>query len=198
MTSWWSFRAGAQWRHPQGPGSTIEGLDDHPVVHVAYPDAKAYAAWAGERLPTEAEWGLAASGGHDARDYAWGQELAPGGQMLANYWQGQFPVTNLAVDGYERTSPVGAFPPNDFGIVDMIGNVWEWTSDWYAPPKPLQKRKAGTCCSRQSSGRPQGRQLRSTDTGDQDWPEGAQGRLVPLRGELSPALPPGSAPGTDD
>jgi formylglycine-generating enzyme required for sulfatase activity len=146
ITSWWSFRPGAQWRHPEGLGSTIEDRGDHPVVHVSHSDAKAYASWAGKRLATEAEWELAARGGHDGWDFAWGDELAPAGQMLANFWQGQFPATNQALDGYERTSPVGSFPANDFGLVDMIGNVWEWTSDWFTSHKPLDKRKPGACC----------------------------------------------------
>lgn len=128
---WWRFVFGADWRRPLGPGSSIEGMDSHPVVHVAYPDAEAYAHWAGKSLPTEAEWECAAWGGREDAEFAWGDELAPDGQMLANYWQGAFPYQNDLVDGFERTSPVGAFPPNDFGLTDMIGNVWEWTSDWY-------------------------------------------------------------------
>ena len=130
---WWAFMKGADWRHPLGPGSTIEGLGDHPVVHVAYPDALAYAQWAGKDLPTEAEWEFAASGGEDGAEFAWGDELHPDGKMMANTWQGQFPWQNLVQDGFERTSPVAAFPPNDYGLYDMIGNVWEWTSDWFSP-----------------------------------------------------------------
>ena len=120
------------WRHPYGPGSSIGGLDEHPVVHVAYQDAEAYARWAGKALPTEAEWEFAARGGLDGAEYAWGDELTPGGRQMANTWQGEFPHQNLAQDGYRRTSPVTAFPPNGYGLHDMIGNVWEWTCDWYS------------------------------------------------------------------
>jgi formylglycine-generating enzyme required for sulfatase activity len=127
----WEFRIGADWRHPLGPESSIDGLGDHPIVHVTAADAEAYARWAGKQLPTEAEWEFAARGGLHAADYAWGDTLAPGGAMLANYWQGEFPWQNTRADGYERTSPVGSYPPNGFGLYDMIGNVWEWTADWY-------------------------------------------------------------------
>lgn len=141
---WWEFRFGANWRRPHGRGSWIKGLDDHPVVHVAYADAEAYAAWAGKELPTEAEWEFAARGGLDGAEFAWGDELAPGGRHMANTWQGRFPRENLKLDGYERTSPVKAFPPNGYGIYDLIGNVWEWTSDWYASKHPADAQKA--CC----------------------------------------------------
>nr|WP_262300287.1 formylglycine-generating enzyme family protein [Microvirga sp. HBU67692] len=141
---WWKFRFGATWRHPTGPGSSIAGLDDHPVVHVAYEDAQAYARWAGKDLPTEAEWEFAARGGLDGAEFAWGEEFTPGGRHMANTWQGAFPGQNLASDGYERTSPVTAFPPNGYGLHDMIGNVWEWTSDWYASQHPADAAKA--CC----------------------------------------------------
>lgn len=124
-TGWWRFELGADWRHPLGPNSSLEGLDEHPVVHVAYADAEAYATWAGKALPTEAEWEYAARGGLPDADYAWGDELAPDGRMLANYWQGLFPFANQCLDGWERTSPVGSFPANGFGLWDMIGNVWE-------------------------------------------------------------------------
>jgi formylglycine-generating enzyme len=133
-SQWWDYRFGADWRHPLGPGSSVDALQKHPVVHIAFEDAAAYAAWAQADLPTEAEWEYAAQGGLGNRPYAWGTELAPSGQMLANYWQGEFPWRNLTLDGYLRTSPVGAFPPNGYGLLDMIGNVWEWTSDWYASP----------------------------------------------------------------
>ena len=128
---WWRFRFGAYWRRPLGSSSSAEALEDHPVVHVAYQDAVAYAAWAGKALPTEAEWEYAARGGLANAEFAWGDELAPGGRMLANYWQGEFPWVNLLLDRWERTSAVGSFPPNGFGLYDMIGNVWEWTCDWY-------------------------------------------------------------------
>ncbi len=128
---WWALVPGSDWRHPQGPDSDLTGLADHPVVHVAWDDVTAYAAWAGKELPTEAEWERAAWGGAEGTEYAWGDRLYPDGRMMANIWQGDFPVENLKLDGYEGTSPVGAFAPNPFGLVDMIGNVWEWTSDWY-------------------------------------------------------------------
>ena len=124
--------------------SSIAGLHDHPVVHIAYRDAEAYAQWAGKELPTEAEWEFAARGGLDGAEFAWGDELAPGGRHLANTWQGAFPNENLKTDGYERTSPVGAFPPNGYGLYDMIGNVWEWTTDWYSTRHPADAQKA--CC----------------------------------------------------
>lgn len=139
---WWRFTPGAHWRQPLGPGSTVEGLDNHPVVHVSYADALAYARWAGKALPTEAEWEYAARGGLDGVEYAWGDEFAPDGAMLANTWQGAFPFANLLLDGWERTSPVGAYPPNGPGLFDMIGNVWEWTRDWFgSAAKPLKN-----CC----------------------------------------------------
>ncbi len=131
IRNWWRYLAGADWRHPQGPASSLDGREDHPVVHVAYEDATAYAMWAGKELPTEAEWECAARGGLDRTEYAWGDEMTPGGQPMANTWQGAFPWQNLALDGFEGTSPAGSFPPNGYGLVDMIGNVWEWTTDWY-------------------------------------------------------------------
>ena len=143
-TQWWSFLKGANWRHPYGAGSNVKGLDDHPVVHIAYPDAMAYARWAGKELPTEAQWEFAARGGLDGAEYAWGDEFTPNGRHLANTWQGAFPIENLRTDGYERTSPVTAFPPNGYGLHDMIGNVWEWTSDWYSEKHEADAPKA--CC----------------------------------------------------
>ena len=132
VSQWWRYTPGADWRHPRGPGSTTGGLDRHPVTHVAAEDADAYAAWAGKELPTEAEWEFAARGGLDGAVYTWGDDPFPRGKVMANTWQGEFPVHNAQDDGYERTSPVGAFPANGYGLYDMIGNVWEWTSDWYA------------------------------------------------------------------
>jgi formylglycine-generating enzyme len=141
---WWTFLKGADWRHPYGPKSNINGLDHHPVVHVAFADALAYARWAGKDLPTEAEWEFAARGGLDDAEYAWGDEFTPGGKHMANTWQGEFPRQNRNEDGYERTSPVTAFPPNGYGFCDMIGNVWEWTTDWYSPEHEADAPKA--CC----------------------------------------------------
>ena len=128
---WWRLVPGADWRHPAGRSSTLRGKARHPVVHVAWADVDAYARWAGKDLPTEAEWEFAARGGLDGRPFAWGDELAPGGRHMANTWQGEFPYENLKLDGYEGTAPVGSFPPNGYDLYDMIGNAWEWTSDFY-------------------------------------------------------------------
>ena len=128
---WWSYVKGASWRHPDGPNSTIRGLEKHPVVHVAYEDAVAYAQWAGKRLPTEAEFEYAERGGLDRKRFAWGDEFQPNGKFMANTFQGHFPDRNTGEDGYLTTAPVASFPPNGFGLYDMSGNVWEWTSDWY-------------------------------------------------------------------
>jgi sulfatase modifying factor 1 len=141
---WWTFKFGANWRRPYGPGSSNRGLDDHPVVHVTFKDAEAYANWSGKELPTEAEWEFAARGGLDGAEFAWGDQFTPGGCHMANTWQGQFPRQNLVEDGFERTSPVEAFPPNGYGLHDMIGNVWEWTTDWYSPKHEADAPKA--CC----------------------------------------------------
>jgi formylglycine-generating enzyme required for sulfatase activity len=144
---WWALVPGADWRHPTGPESSIENLMDHPVVHVAFADAKAYARWAGKSLPSEAEWEFAARGGIDGQEFAWGDELEPGGEILANYWRGQFPHASLKAEGDIRTSAVGSYPANGYGLKDMIGNVWEWTQDWYALPAAPQKKKPDSCCS---------------------------------------------------
>ena len=141
---WWKYVPGAQWRHPQGPESTLDGLGDHPVVHVAYEDCEAYARWAGKALPTEAEWEFAARGGLDGADFAWGDELEPGGRIMANTWQGEFPWQNSLRDGYARTSPFGAFPANGYGLYDMAGNAWEWTADWYRADPGAEP---SGCCS---------------------------------------------------
>lgn len=141
---WWAYLSGACWKHPEGPTSTLNGRERHPVVHIAYADAEAYAAWAGKQLPTEAEWEFAARGGLDGAAYVWGDEFAPKGRMMANTWQGEFPWQNLATDGYEGTSPVRTFPPNGYGLYDMAGNVWEWTSDFFTPRHPNEVIKS--CC----------------------------------------------------
>ncbi len=130
---WWRYTPGASWRHPQGAGSGVDTKPDHPVVHVAIADAEAFAAWAGKRLPTEAEFEFAARGGLDRHLYPWGNEMTPAGKAVANTWQGQFPARDRAEDGYRSTSPVTAFAPNGFGLYDMGGNVWQWCSDWYRP-----------------------------------------------------------------
>jgi sulfatase modifying factor 1 len=141
---WWTFKFGANWKRPYGPRSSISGLHDHPVVHIAYKDALAYASWAGKDLPTEAEWEFAARGGLNDTEFAWGDEFNPGDRQMANTWQGAFPHENLKQDGYERTSPVTAFPPNGYGVYDLIGNVWEWTTDWYSTKHEADASKA--CC----------------------------------------------------
>jgi formylglycine-generating enzyme len=146
---WWDWVPGASWRHPEGPGSTLQRRERHPVVHVAYADALAYAAWAGMTLPAEAEWEHAARGGLEGAEYAWGDEFTPRGRHLANTWQGEFPWQNLVRDTYAGTSPVGAFPPNGFGLYDTIGNAWEWTTDWYQPHGEV----VHACCA--GAGRPQ-------------------------------------------
>jgi formylglycine-generating enzyme len=160
VSNWWHYVPGARWDRPEGPASDTYTRARHPVVHVAFEDAEAYAAWAGKALPTEAEWEFAARGGLEGATYAWGEEFAPRGQMMANTWQGDFPVHNDLLDGYERTSPVGRFSSNGYGLVDITGNVWEWTSEDYtsshataaatAAPEPEATRVA-TCCG------PQGR-----------------------------------------
>jgi formylglycine-generating enzyme len=142
--AWWAFLKGADWRHPYGPKSNINTLDNHPVVHVAFSDALAYAQWAGKELPTEAEWEFAARGGLDGAEFAWGDEFMPGGKHRANTWQGNFPHENRCDDGFDRTSPVLAFPANGYGVYDMIGNVWEWTTDWYSRKHQADAPKA--CC----------------------------------------------------
>ncbi|SLI19122.1 serine/threonine-protein kinase pkn1 [Mycobacteroides abscessus subsp. bolletii] len=139
---WWDWVPGAYWRHPFGPRSDIDGAAEHPVVQVAYTDAAAYARWAGRRLPTEAEWEYAARGGSDTA-YAWGDEVAPQGRLMANTWQGRFPYRNDGALGWHGTSPVGTFPANGFGLLDMIGNVWEWTSTRFQPGAGAPK----SCCS---------------------------------------------------
>ena len=130
---WWQAVEGADWRHPEGPTSSIVGKDDYPVVHVCYEDAVAWAEWAGKRLPTEAEWERAARGGLDRKRYVWGDELRPDGKWMANTWQGKFPCQDTAEDGHAGLAPVASYPPNGYGLYDMAGNAWEWCSDWYQP-----------------------------------------------------------------
>ncbi|MDU0364335.1 formylglycine-generating enzyme family protein [Rhizobium sp. 25PS6] len=141
--NWWVYVPGANWRRPRGPASAIAKLMDHPVVHVAYEDAEAYARWAGKELPTEAEWEFAARGGLDGAEFVWGDELTPGGKHMANTWQGDFPYRNTLDDGFEYTAPVSSFPPNDYGLYDMAGNVWQWTADWYQDHGKIDS----SCCT---------------------------------------------------
>jgi sulfatase modifying factor 1 len=142
-TQWWSWTHGADWRHPEGPGSTIDGRDDHPVVHVSWDDAVAYCQWAGKRLPTEAEWERAARFGQDGQRFVWGDELTPDGRHMANIWQGTFPHRNAADDQFVRTAPVRSFPPNQLGLYDMAGNVWEWTADQFRPDEYARRVAEG-------------------------------------------------------
>ncbi len=160
---WWKFVFGADWSHPLGPGSSIANIMDHPVVQIAYEDATAYAKWAGKDLPAEAEWEFAARGGLEQSDFAWGDEPTPDGRQMANYWQGEFPWQKTGESATSRTTPVGSFPPNSFGLYDMIGNVWEWTSDWYSS-QPAEQAKA--CC-----GRPRARLPRKSESYDPCLPQ---------------------------
>jgi sulfatase modifying factor 1 len=138
---WWRQAEGADWRRPEGPQSSLDGRMDHPVVHVSWNDAQAYCEWAGKRLPSEAEWEYAARGGLEGRVFPWGDELEPGGEHRMNVWQGAFPRENTCADGFYGTCPVGAYPPNGYGLHNMTGNVWEWCADWYSPDFHTRDRR---------------------------------------------------------
>ena len=145
--NWWAWTPGANWKQPKGRGSHIRGMEKHPVVHIAYEDAEAYAKWAGKELPTEAEWEFAARGGLEGKNFTWGDDDLQLTKPMANTWQGEFPYQNLLVDKYEGTAPVGSFAPNGYGLYDMAGNVWEWTSDWYVAHLDESANRVKTCCT---------------------------------------------------
>ncbi len=182
LSQWWVWTPGACWRHPEGPGSSIAGRGDHPVVQVSWDDASAYAAWAGKRLPAEAEWECAARGGLENKRYPWGDDFRPGGKYMANTWQGVFPVKDAAADGYAGTSPVGAFPANGYGLHDMAGNVWNWCSDWYDATLYKAASLYPACGRRRAGVYP--RSGRSLHAEARD-----QGRLVPVQSRLLRELP---------
>lgn len=148
ISNWWHWTPGAMWRAPEGPGSGIDGREEHPVVQVAFADAEAYARWAGKELPSEAEWEFAARGGLDGAEFVWGDDVTPGNRHLANTWQGPFPWRNFGTDGFERTAPVASYPPNGYGLHDMAGNVWQWTTDWWGTKHQLDPNKP--CCAPQN------------------------------------------------
>jgi formylglycine-generating enzyme required for sulfatase activity len=167
--NWWRYAPGANWRHPAGPDSDLSGRDRHPVTHVSFEDAEAYAAWAGKALPTEAEWEYAARGGLEGKIFTWGDEFKPRGRLMANTWQGEFPWQNTLEDRFEGTSPVGSFPPNGYGLFDMAGNVWEWTTDFYTPRHEEQH----ACCGPATNPR--------TTSPDQSYDTGQPGAHIPRR-----------------
>lgn len=154
FSNWWAYVPHADWRHPFGADSTIAGMDDYPVLQIAYEDAEAYAKWAHAQLPTEAEWEFAARGGLNGAEFVWGAELMPEGRPMANFWQGEFPWQNLCTDGFERTAPVMSFPPNGYGLYDMAGNVWEWTADWYRDHKSSPVLRKACCVPANPRGGP--------------------------------------------
>ena len=194
-SQWWRWVPGARWSEPAGPGSTLVGKENHPVVQVSFDDAAAYARWAGKDLPTEAEWEYAARGGLDRATYSWGEELRPDGRLMANTWQGNFPFDNRGASGWIGTSPVGSFPPNGFGLYDMTGNVWEWTIDYYHPQHDAPYRfllRTSQSPRRRSRGQCRVRIIDPTP--------GPQGRITSVLAGILPAVPPGRpiAPGRGD
>ena len=189
--TWWTYVPGADWRHPHGPGTSLQGLWRHPVVHIAFEDAEAYARWLGKELPTEAEWEFAARGGLEGAEYAWGSEMTPDGRHMANTWQGEFPWQNRVEDGYAQTAPVASFPPNGYGLYEMAGNVWEWTTDWYQEHGLIEH----VCCTLDNPrGGRRREEPRSAGARRPHPPQGDEGRLLSVCAEL---LPPLSARGAD-
>ena len=187
--NWWTYVPGADWHHPQGPGSSLAGREDHPVVHVAWADVEAFAHWAGKELPSEAEWEFACRGGLDGATYAWGEEFTPDGRWMANTWQGQFPIDNTVADGHRGTAPGGCYSPNGYGLYDMIGNVWEWTTDWYQ----AHPRSSHSCSHRREPARRNPSSKHRPVAAEHPNPTPShERRLTPLRTELLPALPASS------
>ena len=170
---WWAYVPGADWRHPWGPDSENSERDDHPVTHVAFEDAQAYASWAGKQLPSEAEWEYAARGGLEGAVFAWGNDQLPEGELMANFWQGEFPWRNTGAKGWRGTSPVGLFPANGFGLYDVTGNVWEWTTDYYSSQVPDSELPQSACCKP-----PLAPHVESPDTG---YDRGRPGTSIPRR-----------------
>ena len=178
LSVWWEWMPGACWNHPEGPGSTLEGRGNLPVVQVAWEDAAAYAAWAGKRLPTEAEWEFAARGGLEGKRYAWGDEEHPGGRWMANRWNGAFPWRNDGVNGFRGVAPAGSFPPNGYGLFDMAGNVWNWCSDLYRADTFADRiRDHHACCDPKGPTAPRGEAPMPGDPSPADVP-GAEQRVA--------------------
>lgn len=172
-TRWWAYVPGASWRHPWGPASENSERTEHPVTHVAYEDADAYARWAGKQLPSEAEWEYAARGGRDGAAFAWGEDERPGSELMANHWQGEFPWRNTGAKGWRGTTPVGLFPANGYGLHDVTGNVWEWTSDYYATRGRGVEAPSSPCCKPPLNPR--------IETPDESYDVGHPGADIPRR-----------------